>query len=248
MTEMEKSPGPLPSPHRVRRQRATGRGCFSHLERTCKVLEQLPLSGCRCESIWFRLSVTDRLRLQSQMQQGASSPWHSGATSPPCRPDGASRSFDVDGWGVPGFGQWMPAESVLAAEEAGRLRGAPGVAALLESGTPGSDHVGKLGKARRRPNTRAGTVCRCPASGDDLTLARRIGRIWTRPVVRGNIALFGRQEQTYRAFAGVDLCGCRRHGRSRAHTFRGESPPCGTIPRVTRDHARGLRRTSMGAR
>lgn len=224
------------------------RGSESHPGCRCKVLKRLQLSGCWRDSSWSTLSVTDRLSLQSRLQFGTRSPWHSGANLPPQRFDGASRGLGFDGWGVLGVvDHWRPADSVLSIEEAERLRPALWVEQRVEGGTPGSDHVGKLGKARRMPNTSAWTVCRCPASGDDLTLARRIGRIWTRPFVRGNIALLGREEQTYRAFAFVDLCECRRRGRSRAHTFRGRRPQRGATAGFNR-RVRGLRRTSLGAR
>lgn len=226
-----------------RRRSKCGRSAFlSHLEGKCKDLKRLQLSGCWGDSHQRNLIVTRSLTVRSTARgEVEGSPWHSGASLPPCRPLlGASRSFSLGGWGVPGFGRRMQ-RGGLAAEEDRRLGSARG-ALLPLSGTPGSDHVAKLGKARRMPNTSAWRMCRRPASGIDLTLARRIGRNWTRPVGRGNIALLGRQEQTYRAFANEDLCVCRRHGRAGTHTFRGNRP------RVIHDSSRGLRRTSLGAR
>lgn len=225
-----------------RRQPKCGRSAFlSHLEGKCKDLKRLQLSGCWGDSHRRNLSVTQSRTVRSTANGGAAeSPWHSGASLPPCRPvRDASRSFSLGGWGVPGFDRRMQ-RGGLAVEEDRRFSAAAEPRPL--SGTPGSDHVAKLGKARRMPNTSAWRMCRRPASGIDLTLARRIGRNWTRPVGRGNIALLGRQEQTYRAFANEDLCVCRRHGRAGTHTFRGNRP------RVIHDSSRGLRRTSLGAR
>lgn len=229
--------------YRRRRLKCGQPALSSHLEGKCKDLKRLQLSGCWGDSHRRTLDVTQSLTVRSTAQSGvAESPWHSGASLPPCRPvRGASRSFRLGGWGVPGFGRRMR-RGRLAVEEERRLGSARGASLPPVSGTPGSDHVGKLGKARRMPNTSAWRMCRRPASGIDLTLARRIGRIWTRPVGRGNIALLGRREQTYRAFANEDLYVCRRHGRAGTHTFRGN------CPQVIRDPSRGLRRTSLGAR
>lgn len=213
----------------------------SHLDRQCKARERLQLSGCWGVKVRSTVIETHRLVMRSTVHDGAGSPWHSDASLPPCRTRCAPGSLELGGWGVRGSRQWMPGGG-LSVEEAKRPLDGARVAQSSKSGTPGSDHVGKLGKARRMPNTSALEMCRRPASGIDLTLARRIGRIWTRPVGRGNIAPSRSKEQTYRSFASEDLCVCRRHGRAATHTFRGESP------QVVTDLPRGVGRASVGAR
>lgn len=216
----------------------------SHLWRKCKYGERLRLSRCWGGSNRFRVSVTVRLvpfcNSLCKFGIGKRSPWHSGACLPPCRqktPRGASGSMG----GAPS--DWDTGDRRRRQR---RLRGrnareAPERRLALRSGTPGSDHVAELGKARRMPNTFARAMCRCHASGIDLTLASRIGRFWTRPG-RGNISLSGREGQFHRAWECPNLCVFRRLGRLATHTFRASSPQGGCKT------SRSLRRAPLGAR
>lgn len=96
--------------------------------------------------------------------------------------------------------------------------------ATSRSGTPGSDHVSRLGTCWM-PNTVARHVCVVvAASGNDLTLAIRIGRNSARPV-EGTIAPFCTAGQMRRKGCWADLCGARRASRFATHTFRCLTPP-----------------------
>lgn len=91
------------------------------------------------------------------------------------------------------------------------------------SGTPGSDYVSRLG-TRWMPNTFARHVCVVvAASGNNLTLACRIGRKSARPGA-GTIALFSIAEQMRRKSCWADLYALWRASRFATHTFRGLTP------------------------
>lgn len=216
----------------------------SYLGRKCKYGERQRLSRCWGVPNRFRVFVTVRLVLLCnpvcKFGSDEWSPWHSGACLPPCRckaPRGASDPVGGE-----------PSDSVIGdrRRRQRRLRGrnareAPERQTALSSGTPGSDHFAELGKARRMPNTFAQAMCRCHASGIDLTLARRIGRFWTRPG-RGNISLSRREGQFHRAWECPNLCVFRRLGRPTTHTFRVRSPQGGCKT------TRSMRRAPLGAR
>lgn len=238
----------------------------AHTGRKCKSAERLRLCRCWGASNRSSLHVTHRHRAPSTRHAVAKrSPWHSDASLPLRRFTSASKSPELGGWGVPGFGHWRPrGRRRRAGEERYRLRTsacrqlvtslALGVQSP-RSGTPGSDHVSRLGKACWMPNTSAGTKCVVVSRREiDLTLARWIGRNWTRPG-RGNIALSRSGGQTYRAFAVEVLCADRRHGRLDTHTdgiATGQGgagmTPTAAAQRVLVRPARGVRGAPMGAR
>lgn len=229
--------------NRALSSKGSGRGGWSlgsYLGRKCKYGERLRLSRCWGRPNRFRVLVTVRLVPICKFGMRRRSPWHSGACLPPCRrkaPRGASGSMGG-----------APSDSVTGdrRRRQRRLRGRNArearerQVAALSSGTPGSDHFAELGKARRMPNTFAQAMCRCHASGIDLTLARRIGRFWTRPG-RGNISLSRREGQFHRAWECPNLCVFRRLGRPTTHTFR-VCPPQGGCKTI-----RSMRRAPLGA-
>lgn len=231
-----------------------GQGLSSHLNGKCKCVEQLRL--CRCWADLDRVMVSVTVRLVSFWTMwGLGSPWHSGASLPSCRvlapreasvsvggasPDlanGDDRRRKRFRWRRRRYGQ-PPSSSVSAR-------------ATALSGTPGSDHVVELGKARRMPKTVTRSMCRCHVSGIDLTLARRIGRIWTRPG-RGNISLLGGKGQFVRTDGAVNLCAVRRSGRATTHTSSGLRLDAPTFEHFARDDRAevkwGRGRASLGAR
>lgn len=217
----------------------------SHLGCKCKCVERLRLWRCWCGSNRSRVSVTVRLvplcNPLCKSGRGSRSPWHSGACLPSCRLT-APREASGSVGGAPS--DWDTGDRMRRRR---RLRGrnareAPErLEAALSCGTPGSDHFGKLGKARRMPNTSARPMCRCHASGIDLTLASRIGRFWTRPG-RGNISLSAVEGQFERECECSNLCVFWRPGRATTHTFRAFAPQVG------REAVRSMRRAPFGAR
>lgn len=186
----------------------------SYSGRQCKCVERLRL--CHCWRARTRSNLPVTVRLGSFLKQSRrGSPWHSDVNplfSPAedVGPVGGASSDSANG-DCRRLGRWRrrryghPSPFLV-----------PALATAL-GGTPGSDHVGKLGKARRMPNTSTRPMCRCHVSGIDLTLARRIGRIWTRPG-RGNISLLTGKGQFVRADGAANLCAVRRSGRATTHT------------------------------
>lgn len=204
----------------------------------CKCGERLRVCRCRGDSDRFSLSVTVRLASIRLNRNGTRSPWHSDASLPPCRckaPRGASGSkggASSDG----AKGAPLAPDGARAEEERFDSFGLAGSGELLEVGRQGQITSQGSGKPCGCQIPARGCVSLSRVGIIDLTLARWIGRIWTRPG-RGNISPSAREGQLSRAVAASNLCVFRGPGRATTHTFRVSDPQVG----------RGLRRASVGA-